>query len=158
MWARVLRGGVAGAAGTTALNAVTYLDMTLRGRGTSSTPERSVEKLADVAGVDVPGDEEGTRLNRVSGLGALLGVVTGVTVGAGYAVVDELTDGALERLPIAAGGLLVATVALLGANGPMVALGITDPRDWSPADWVSDLVPHLAYGLVLAFTYRATSR
>ena len=41
----VLRGAAAGAAGTTALNAVTYLDMTVRGRGTSSTPEQTVEAL-----------------------------------------------------------------------------------------------------------------
>ncbi|MGI8900330.1 MAG: hypothetical protein ACR2HA_05280 [Nocardioides sp.] len=34
----VLAGVAAGAAGTTALNAVTYLDMAIRGRGTSSTP------------------------------------------------------------------------------------------------------------------------
>ena len=27
-----------------------------------------------------------------------------------------------------------------------VALGLTDPREWSASDWLSDLVPHLAYG------------
>ena len=37
----LLRGAAAGAAGSTALNAVTYLDMVVRGRGTSSTPERT---------------------------------------------------------------------------------------------------------------------
>ena len=44
--------------------------------------------------------------------------------------------------------------ALVGANGPMVALGISDPRDWGPADWVSDIVPHLAFGFITAATYR----
>jgi len=29
-------------------------------------------------------------------------------------------------------------------------LGVTDPRTWSRADWVSDIVPHLAYGAVTA--------
>jgi hypothetical protein len=42
MLKHILRGVAAGAAGTTALNAVTYLDMVLRGRGASSTPEESV--------------------------------------------------------------------------------------------------------------------
>jgi len=52
----LLRGAAAGAAGTTALNAVTYLDMVLRGRGTSSTPEDTVEKLSDKTHLPVPGD------------------------------------------------------------------------------------------------------
>jgi hypothetical protein len=30
----------------------------------------------------------------------------------------------------------------------MTVLGVTDPRSWSVTDWVSDLVPHLAYGAV----------
>ncbi len=62
-WA--LRGAAAGAAGTTALNAVTYLDMTVRGRGASSTPERTVEKLAEKAHVPIPGDAV-TRSNALS--------------------------------------------------------------------------------------------
>ena len=42
------------------------------------------------------------------------------------------------------------------ANGGMVAYGVTDPPSWSTADWVSDLLPHAAYGAVLAATYSAT--
>src|SRR3954462_12590179 len=76
----VLRGRAAGAAATTALNAVTYLDMTVRGRGTSSTPEQTVEKLAEKAHVQIPGDEE-HRQNRVQGLGPLTGLVAGIGVG-----------------------------------------------------------------------------
>ena len=76
----VLRGAAAGAAGTTALNAVTYLDMTVRGRGTSSTPEQTVEALAEKAHVQIPGDGE-TRSNRVQGLGPLTGLVAGIGVG-----------------------------------------------------------------------------
>src|SRR3954466_3987875 len=77
-WA--LRGAGAGAAATTALNAVTYLDMAVRGRGTSSTPEQTVEKLAEKAHVHIPGDDE-HRQNRVQGLGPLTGLVAGVGVG-----------------------------------------------------------------------------
>jgi hypothetical protein len=48
---------------------------------------------------------------------------------------------------------IVATVgALVASNGPMTALGISDPRTWAAKDWVSDIVPHLAYGMVTAAT------
>ena len=67
-------------------------------------------------------------------------------------------DGGLGRLPVGVAGMLVGGAALVGANAPMAALGVSDPRDWSPADWVSDLVPHLAYGLVTAFAYAAMER
>jgi hypothetical protein len=50
----VLAGAAAGAAGTTALNPTTYLDMVAGGRGTSSTPEQSVETIADRAHVTIP--------------------------------------------------------------------------------------------------------
>src|SRR4051795_4023123 len=76
----VARGAVAGAAGTTALNAVTYLDMVVRGRGSSSTPEQTVEALAEKAHVPIPGDEE-TRSHRVQGLGPLTGLAAGIGVG-----------------------------------------------------------------------------
>ena len=46
--------------------------------------------------------------------------------------------------------LLVTGGVLVGTNGPMTVLGITDPRTWSAADWISDVVPHLAYGAVVA--------
>jgi hypothetical protein len=78
----VLIGAAAGAAGTTALNAVTYLDMVARGRPTSSTPEDTGEKLSDKAHVPVPGEGD-ARKNRVAGLGPLTGPVAGVGVGAG---------------------------------------------------------------------------
>lgn len=48
-------GLVAGAAGTTALNAATYLDMAMRGRGTSEMLEKAVEELAHRAGQEIPG-------------------------------------------------------------------------------------------------------
>src|SRR5688572_7821088 len=78
----MLRGASAGAAGTTALNAVTYLDMAVRGRGASSTPEDTVEKLAATAHVPIPGQGE-TRQNRLRGLGPLMGLFAGIGVGVG---------------------------------------------------------------------------
>ncbi|WP_427015477.1 hypothetical protein ACQCSX_11620 [Pseudarthrobacter sp. P1] len=61
-------GAVAGAAGTTALDTVTYLDMVWRARPASSTPEATVENPADVTGVAIPGTEE-ERTIRIAGLG-----------------------------------------------------------------------------------------
>ena len=146
----VLRGAAAGAAGTTALNAVTYLDMVGRGRGTSSTPEQTVEALAEKAHVQIPGDEE-TRSNRVQGLGPLTGLVAGIGVG----VLAGLARAAGFRTRPLVGTALTTAGVLVAANGPMTVLGITDPRTWSTTDWVSDLVPHLAYGAVVKTTMDA---
>lgn len=147
-WSAVVRGAVAGAAGTTALNAVTYLDMAVRGRPSSSTPEQTVEKLAAAVGTQVPGDDE-TRSNRLSGLGPLTGIATGVGVGA---IAGLLARGTGLSTP--ALGAVTGAAAMVGSNGPMTALGITDPRTWSASSWVSDVVPHLAYGLVTAAAAR----
>jgi hypothetical protein len=147
-WA--LRGAAAGAAGTTALNAVTYLDMAVRGRGTSSTPEQTVEKLAQQVHVTIPG-QGATRENRVQGLGPLTGLVAGIGVG----VLGGLARATGVRTAPAVGALLTGLGALVAANGPMTALGITDPRTWSRTDWISDLVPHLAYGVVVKATMDA---
>lgn len=150
-WA--LRGAAAGAAGSTALNAVTYLDMVVRGRGTSSTPEQTVEKLAEKAHVQIPGDDE-TRSNRVQGLGPITGLVAGVGVG----VVVGLVRAAGYRSQPLVGTLLTTLGVLVAANGPMTVLGITDPRTWSATDWASDVVPHLAYAAVVKTTMDAFDR
>jgi hypothetical protein len=151
-WSAVARGAAAGAAGTTALNAVTYLDMALRGRPASSTPEETVEKIAHTAHVEVPGDDE-TRSNRLSGLGPLTGIATGVGVGALAGLIVRSTR---LSTPVLAG--VVGGAAMAGTNGPMTLLGITDPRSWSASSWISDIVPHLAYGLVTAAVARSLVR
>jgi hypothetical protein len=146
----VLAGGAAGSAGTTALNAVTYLDMAVRGRPASETPQQAVQDLADRAGVGVPGDGQ-VRDARLQGLGPLMGVMTGVGVG----VVLGLARRLGWRPPLAADVLAATALALVSANAPMAGLGISDPRTWSKADWASDLVPHVAYGVVTAATLHA---
>jgi hypothetical protein len=150
-WA--LRGAAAGAAGSTALNAVAYLDMAVRGRASSSTPEDTVEKLAEKAHVTIPGDEA-TRQNRLQGLGPIAGLAAGIGVG----VALGLTRAAGLRSRPLVGTLLTTAGALVVANGPMSALGITDPRTWSATDWLSDVVPHLAYGAVAKTTMDAFDR
>ncbi|MGI8589770.1 MAG: hypothetical protein ACR2M5_02090 [Nakamurella sp.] len=149
---RLLAGLAAGAAGTTALNTVTYLDMAIRGRGTSSTPEDTVEAMATKTGSHVPGGEE-SRKNRDSGLGALLGILAGLGVGA----VLGAAHGVGRRPNLAAAALLTGLGAMIATDAPMAALGVSDPRTWQPADWASDALPHLAYGLTTAAVVRALS-
>ena len=141
----IFNGAIAGAAGTTALNAVTYLDMAVRGRPSSSGPEDTVERLAEKSSVRIPGDQE-TRSHRVTGLGALTGIASGLTIGAAV--------GTLRAAGWLPGLVATSVIATLGAmaftDGVMSALGLTDPRTWSATDWASDVAPHLAYGLLTA--------
>ena len=145
VWPGLLIGAVAGAAGTTTLNVITYLDIAVRGRPTSTMPERTVEALAKLVHLTIPGTGD-IHANRISGLGAL----TGYTAGIGIGLILGLAY-SLGWRP----GLLVATVAatlfaLIGTNGPIIALGVTDPRTWGIVGWISDLIPHLGYGVVTA--------
>lgn len=138
----IFRGIVAGAAGTTALDAVTYLDMALRARPASSTPQESVQRLADRVGIDLGEGEKAD--NRKAGAGPLLGYVTGLVPAVAY--------GAFVRrpLPWPVASLMVAGVAMAVSNAPLTLLGVTDPRRWSAAEWAADVLPHLAYGAVVA--------
>lgn len=140
------RGLVAGAAGTAALNVVTYLDMAARGRSASSMPAEAAGKLAHVAGVGL--GEGDTERNRTEGLGALLGYATGLGVGASYGLVR-----ARVHLPTPVGALLLGAAAMAGSDVPLTALGLTDPRSWPLSSWAMDVVPHLAYGVVTAWAF-----
>ena len=148
------RGAAAGAAGTTVLNAVTYLDMTFRGRPSSSTPEQLVEAVADKAGVTVPGDDE-TRTNRLRGLGPLSGSAVGVAVGASAGVVDALLRRGGRELPAPLAALLIGAAAMALSDVPLKVFGISDPATWAAKDWAADVVPHLAYGAATYATLRS---
>lgn len=148
----ILRGAAAGAAGATALNAATYVDMLLRGRGASGTPNQVVETVAAKAEVAIPGSGE-EHQNRVTGAGALMGLLTGTGVGAALGVLRWM--GLRGPLPLVA--LLGTAGAMAGSDAPIAALGISDPREWSATDWLSDVLPHLVYGVVTAATLRDTA-
>ena len=153
---RLLGGALAGAAGTVALNVVTYLDMAARGRSASKTPAKTAGELSRRAGIDLAATndkdaDKKTARNRRQALGALLGYVTGVGVGMAYGAARPRL-GAVAP-PVAATGLGLAAMA--GSDVPATALGVTDPRQWSMSSWASDIVPHLAYGLVVASAYDA---
>ncbi|MET7519982.1 hypothetical protein ABZS88_42795 [Streptomyces sp. NPDC005480] len=144
-----LAGAAAGAAGTTVLDAVGYLDMVIRGRGASTTPEVTVERLSQTLHVRIPGDDN-VRENRVKGLGPLTGMAAGVGMGGllGFALSCGWRPGNAVLTATATAG------ALIGTNGPMTVLRVTDPRTWSRSDWVADIVPHVAYALVTVAVVR----
>ena len=145
---RLLAGLAAGAAGTTALNLVTYLDMLVRARPASTTPEDTVRVAERCTRLSLAsgGPDSDAAGNRRSALGALLGIAAGLGVGAAYGAVRP----ALGQVPLPLLGLAAGLAANVGTTGPMVALGVTDPRGWPASSWLSDLLPHLAYGIATA--------
>lgn len=148
MQRNMLLGVAAGAAGTVALNVVTYLDMTIRARSASSVPAKVVEAMAEQANVPLKtsGEDVETAQNRTTGAGALLGYAAGLGVGAAYGLLrPRLT--AVPRLITGAG---LGLAAMLASDLPATLLDVTNPREWSVDSWVSDIVPHMAYGLAAA--------
>jgi hypothetical protein len=122
--------------------------MVLRARPASTTPETTVrrtEELTEV-GLAPEGPDSDEAANRRSGLGALLGIAAGLGTGAVYGMVRPRLDG----VPLPLLGAAVGLAVNVGTTGPMAAMGVTDPRSWSGSSWLSDLVPHLTYGLVTA--------
>ncbi|MFQ1003831.1 hypothetical protein [Modestobacter sp. SSW1-42] len=141
MTGTLTRGLLAGAAGTTALTAATYLDMTYRGRPASTVPEQTVQALLAATGQRLTGS--GTeKASRATGLGALLGIANGLTVG----VVSSVVRSAGVRMPFPVGTVVKGAASMATTDVPVALLGVSDPRTWSREDWLADALPHLAYG------------
>ena len=138
---------IAGIVGSEALNVTTYLDIAVRARPVSSTPERTAGRLAQVGHVGLGPEDRAA--NRRSGLGPLLGYALGIAVPVAF---TALTGPRRFPLPVAA--VLLGGGVMLGSDGTMTALRTTDPRSWSVTDWLSDAIPHLVYGLAAAATLR----
>ncbi|MBP2372060.1 hypothetical protein [Pseudonocardia parietis] len=149
---RAIAGAAAGAAGTTALNATTYLDMAALARPASTTPEQTVGRIEDVvpSALSQDGPNSPTADNRRAGLGALLGIAAGMGTGMAYGLIAPR----LTRLPLWARGVVAGLAANVASTAPMAALGVTDPRRWPGSSWVRDLVPHVTYGVATAAVYR----
>ncbi|HEX6470045.1 MAG TPA: hypothetical protein VF069_13185 [Streptosporangiaceae bacterium] len=143
------RGLLAGAAGTVALNVSTYADMLVRGRGSSGVPAEVADRLADRAGITLGAPEQ--KSNREQAAGAMMGFVTGLGTGAAYGMIS----GRGGSPPAWLAGPLLGAIAMAGSDGPAAALGVADPRQWSRTAWLSDIVPHMVYGMVTAVAYRA---
>ena len=146
----IVRGLLAGAVGVTALNLVSYLDMAVRGRPASTVPENLVDTLASRAGHPIPGDGQ-SRGARRTALGALSGIGTGAAVG----VVMSAAKSAGWRASPAAEALAGGALAMATSDVPAALLGVTQPARWAGKDWLSDAIPHLAYGLAAQRTLSA---
>lgn len=124
--------------------------MAVRGRPASELPQRAVEHATESVGLPVPGDGD-DRTNRLTGLGSLSGLATGVVIGIGFGLLRPF----VSRLPSGLAAGLVGAAAMAATDASMTVAGLTNPAQWSPTDWLSDAVPHLAYGAVTAGTLRA---
>ncbi len=149
---RIIKGLIAGAAGTAALNAVTYLDMLTRGRPSSSVPADTADRLADSVGVEFGDEDEGQA--RRTAAGALMGYGAGLGIGALYGALEGRT----RDLPRPVSAVLVGLAAMAGSDVPATMTGATDPRRWNATSWLADLVPHLVYGAATVAVYRALHR
>lgn len=146
----VRRGLIAGAAGVTALDAVTYLDMLVRGRPASDVPARTVNELAKKIGIDkLDADDEKTT-NRRSATGALVGYADGVLSSVAYGALRSAVP-----IPWPVGAALLAGMTLLVGEGSAVRTGVVDWSKWGAKEWIADIVPRLAYGGVAALVVEA---
>ncbi len=145
--AGVVAGALAGAAGATALNAVSYTDMVLRGRPAGSSPKATVDAAAEATGTDVPGQGD-TAPNRADGAGQLAGLGVGVGLGAVAGILRIYH----VKVPKALSPIALGLGAMALSDTVMTALHVTEPRSWDPATVASDALPHLAYGLVATAT------
>ena len=130
--------------------------MVVRARPASSTPDETVEKTEQLTPLSLSADgadSEAAR-NRRTALGALLGIATGLGTGAVYGLVRPQ----LGRAPLTVLALAAGLGANIGSVAPMTALWVDDPRSWSASSWLSDLVPHLAYGVVTAAVFERLVR
>lgn len=171
---RIVAGLAAGAAGTLALNVAGYFDMLVRGRSASTLPGDVAGRLADEIGLPLDFDldvddavaeagddsEDDDRdvdqrvANRQEALGALLGYANGLGIGVAYGIVRLV----LPRPPAWLAGALLGGLAMAASDYPSTRLGLTDPQTWTSADWLADIVPHMAFGVVTAATFDAIKK
>ena len=146
----VAAGAIAGAAGEFVLNVLTYSDMFVRARPASQMPGKVVKRMSEEAGVELaqPGERPEKAETRQEAGGALLGYGMAIGVAVAYAILRRVG----VRLPVPLAGMAVGGAAMVISNGSATALGATDPAEWGTAGWISDIVPHAAYGLVTAAT------
>jgi hypothetical protein len=112
-----------------------------------------VDLAADAGGSGGEGKDgaaaQAQEQKRLSGLGALMGYATGLTVGALYG----LARPASGKLSLPPAGLALGAVAMAGSDVAAVATGATDPRTWGSSGWLADIVPHAIYGLGTVAAY-----
>ncbi|NLU84578.1 hypothetical protein [Rhodococcus sp. HNM0569] len=145
----LVSGAMAGAAGTATLDLVSYVDMYVSGRPASTVPERTVARALARVGLTLRRDPA-----RRSAAGALGGLAAGVGIGVAAATVRRLGI----RLPWLAESAGIGLAAMAATDTPAAFLGVSDPRSWTTRDWMSDVVPHLAYGVAVRQTLDLAER
>jgi hypothetical protein len=83
-----------------------------------------------------------------------MGIGTGISSGIAASALGPI----VRRLPPTLAAVLVGGLAMAASDVPMTRMGLTDPTSWSTSDWLSDAVPHLAYGAATVWTLRAIAR
>jgi len=92
--------------------------------------------------------------NRREAAGALLGYTTGVGIGLVYG----LLRGDPDRRASPLAGAAVGLSAMAASDLPIALTGVSNPATWSTTEWLSDLIPHLVYGLVTVAVYEAIGK
>ena len=136
----------AGAAGIVAMELVSYVDMFIRGRPASDQPQQVGERLAERIEV-ATGEGEAAQAQRQA-LGALVGYVDGLALPTALALMGAGRWSFVTRAVALTAGAMVGSAAL------PIALGITDPRRWTLDDWLTDLWPHVGYGITAGLVTR----
>ncbi len=158
MLRETLVGVVAGALGTVAINMSTYVDMAVRGRESSNAPSKLVEIVAGKTGLPLSsrgvGVQDQKAQSRETGIGALLGYMNGLGVGAAYGALRTQMNG--KSIPLT--GIAIGLISMTASDIPLVALKISNPKTWGVSGWASDVIPHLIYGLITASAYEALAK
>lgn len=144
-WNGITAGLLAGAAGATAKNAISYLDQGVAGNSPTTSPTAAT--VSDTAAATI--DKVGGRVDgsRASALGPLGGLGIGLGVGA---VAGMLRSSNATPNPVVA-AIVTGVAAMAVGDGAAVATGGAR-RDWAaPANLVRDLISHLAFGAVTGY-------
>lgn len=158
MLGTIVKGAVAGAVGTLAMDAVWFrryrdgggeqgfADWEFATDTTSfedaAAPGKVGQRVAEKAGVDLPDETAGLTTNVVHWL-------TGVGYGIGHALSQH-------RRGVVTGGVLTGVGAFLNSYASLGALGIYEPIwEYDRETLAKDLTAHLAFGLATAAAFRA---
>ena len=152
----LLLGAAASAVGTVALDATSYTDMLMRGRGASALTQTVGQKIAAKVGIEALASaepDEPTK-NRQTAFGSLLGPLSGIGVGMVYGAIRPAVRG---RIPLLLGGLLVGAASMALTDVTATVLEATDPKKWDLSGWLSDIIPHAVFGIATALVFEALS-
>jgi hypothetical protein len=146
----ILAGVIGGAVGELALNIVSYGDMFVRARPASDMPGKVAQRFADGLGIQFAqaGERPEKAEARREASGAILGYGMAMLVAVAFSVLRRLG----LRLPVPIAGLAMAGTAMAISDSTATVLGVADPTEWGVAGWLSDIVPHAAYGIAAAAT------